>query len=208
MTNFSSYAVMTNSVIMDPSMSKHMEPRIFAAGAAVGPIASLISTPFEFIKLQVQFSSANGQTFTNSKEAARSIYAKFGPQSFYRGFVINTCREMTFLGTYFCCYENFKYILTAALNSSVSIPLSGGLAGAIGWLVSYPLDCIKTNIQNINLNNAESRKTKSIAEIGLRIIKERGILKMYSGVLPSILRAFIVSSTRFTAYEFIIWGLS
>ncbi len=31
--------------------------------------------------------------------------------------------------------------------SKVSIPVAGGFSGAIGWFISFPLDCIKSNIQ-------------------------------------------------------------
>ena len=29
----------------------------------------------------------------------------------------------------------------------LAVPLAGGLSGAVGWFVSYPLDCVKAQVQ-------------------------------------------------------------
>ena len=34
------------------------------------------------------------------------------------------------------------------VNAGVSVPVAGGLAGAIAWSVSLPLDCVKTKIMS------------------------------------------------------------
>lgn len=207
MTNFSSYSSMSKALQIDHSIEGEIQPLAFVAGAAVGPIASLISTPFEFLKIQLQFSARNNVYYKSTFDAAKVICKSRGVRTLYTGHLINTFREMIFLGTYFACYENIKKLLSTALPIAVAVPVSGGCAGSIGWLISFPLDGIKTTIQSVPIRPEESIKALSI-RAALSEQLNRGFWRIYSGVSPSIIRAFIVSSTRFSAYEAIVRLLS
>jgi solute carrier family 25 carnitine/acylcarnitine transporter 20/29 len=221
--NFSTYAT-TRSLIGIPTnfdiTTAGIDLRIGIAGAAVGPLSALISTPFELVKTQMQLSARNfasspsyaGKRYENSVQAALHIGKTFGVQALYRGYVVNTTREMVFLGTYFTVYEHVKSLLSSSggMSPSVAVPFAGGLAGAIGWLISFPLDCIKSNIQGANLQSqggAAQPRVNTVA-VARELVRSKGFLGLYAGVVPSILRAFIVSSSRFSAYEATIWALS
>ncbi|CAM9448636.1 unnamed protein product [Ectocarpus fasciculatus] len=208
--NFSNYALALSALSVERSANKGFDPLIFVAGACVGPGASFISTPFEFLKIQLQFSQRNKTPYKNTVHAARKIVESHGFRYLYTGHLINTYREMLFLGTYFATYEYVKKILHQTVNVSVAVPVSGGIAGAVGWLVSFPLDAIKTNIQGIHLidNSTGTIQALSIRQAALRQLREKGFLNMYKGVGPSILRAFIVSSSRFSVYEGVLWMFS
>lgn len=208
--NFSNYAMAVTALSIDRSHSKGFNHLIFLAGATVGPAAAFISTPFEFLKIQLQFSKKNGVAYKNTLDAARAVCKSHGIQALYTGHIINTYREMLFLGTYFSTYEYVKKLLDKKVGSSVAVPVSGGLAGAVGWLVSFPLDAVKTNIQSIRIDSSSNLSLSSISikDAAIKLMKERGFLNMYRGVAPSIIRAFIVSSSRFTVYETILWYLS
>jgi solute carrier family 25 carnitine/acylcarnitine transporter 20/29 len=204
MTNFSSYAAVSKAIT--PVESASVNCSAFVAGAAVGPIAALISTPFELLKIQMQFSIKNRTGYKSTSDAAFHIYKTRGLSALYRGHIVNSLREMLFLGTYFFCYENLKQAILDLASPSLAIPLAGGMSGSIGWLVSFPLDCVKTNIQSINMDpkSYTSLPKSSTIETFLEILRTRGILNLYNGVAPSIVRAFIVSSSRFSAYEAIM----
>ncbi len=72
------------------------------------------------------------------------------------------------------------------------------MSGAIGWFVSFPLDAVKSNIQGVPL---KASRQPAVA-ITRQLIARKGILGLYRGVYASVARAFLVSSSRFTAYEF------
>lgn len=217
MTNFSSYAFLSRKILdlSEGGITTAFQPRVFVAGATVGTIASMISTPFELVKIQMQFSarSSTGKKFSGSIAACRHILREYGVRYLYSGHAINTVREMVFLGTYFFTYEHLKYFFSHTLiGPSIGVPLSGGLAGAVGWFVSFPLDCIKTQIQRLDLSapaaSASSLpKVKSSFEAYSAFIQGRSFLTLYQGVAPSILRAFVVSSSRFTVYEAVLWAI-
>lgn len=156
--NFSSYAYFCklfgfqhDSIKMNQNV---FEWKITASAAMVGPISSIISTPFELVKTQMQLSSTSNPkvVWKNSIHAAIDLSRRGhnGPLYLYTGHSVNTIREIVFLSTYFSVYEYCKYHLTEGLSHlprSVTIPISGGLAGAFGWFVSFPLDLVKSNIQ-------------------------------------------------------------
>ncbi len=94
-----------------------------------------------------------------------------------------------------------------------TIPFAGGLSGAWAWFVSFPLDCVKAGVQGQSLNDhttnqqqsqRQRKKLKGMVTIFQELIREKGWRGLYAGVTPSIMRAFIVSSSRFTAYEMVV----
>lgn len=102
--------------------------------------------------------------------------------------------------------------------SSIWLPyfLHKDINSACAWFVSFPLDSIKANIQGRPASVITHEKRR-IFQVARDIFRKRGIMGLYSGVGktvlffycdwlsickgPSVFRAFIVSSTRFSAYE-------
>ena len=215
--NFSSYAYYRKLLnVSDKRLEKgHFEYKVPIAAGLVGPLSSMISTPFELVKTQMQLDLVNSKSgqrnFNNSLHAAYKLTTKNGISSLYIGHGVNTLREVVFLGTYFTVYEHLKVTLFRFTNnvssSSIVIPIAGGCSGAIGWFISFPLDLIKANKQGIIINEHNLKNRKSLYQITKMLLDTRGIVGLYSGVVPSIVRAFIVSSTRFSVYEFVLWFL-
>lgn len=215
--NFSIYAVNCKTIGLTPNRSihshsdNHFEWRYGVAGACVGPFAAMISTPFELIKTKMQIGRSKGSiTHNNSIRMAQSILQSSGLLGLYQGHLVNLTREVVFLSTYFITYENIKtFVLNLLPEGSsksgvIAIPIAGGLSGALGWFISFPLDNIKSNIQTMSLAKSELFHRQSALAVGRELLQRRGIMGLYSGVLPSITRAFIVSASRFSAYEYVL----
>ena len=143
----------------------------------------------------------------NFSQSALLILRTHGWRAFYTAHLVNFCRESMFLATYFTTYENLKAFLELSLPASIAIPISGGMAGAAGWFLSFPLDLIKGNIQSQCLHRARSPDRLRALALARDLVQSRGLWGFYSGVTPSILRAFLVSSSRFVTYEGCIWLL-
>ena len=101
----------------------------FYSGFFSGIVSCFIANPIELYKIRFQNSLKN-------------IYVN--P---YKGLISTSMRESIgnsfYFGTYFYLYENKIF------NSFIS----GGIAGWISWLMSYPIDVIKTRIQSNHSNN-------------------------------------------------------
>lgn len=182
------------------------------AGSLVGPLSSCVSTIENLVKTQLQVDTQrNKRQFTNSLDCITKLLHAKGPRILYTGHVINTLRESAFISTYFFVYEglreNFIHIGRASDNVKWAIPVAGGLSGAIAWAFSFPLDLVRARIQSIDILS----KPKTIIpkqhsmKILMSLVRQNGILGLYAGFTPSILRAFLVSGTRFSAYESTLW---
>lgn len=212
--NFSSYSYFRTALgVSDSKLNEgSFEPRVGLAAAMVGPIAAFVSTPFEMVKVQMQLDAKQMPTrrYKNSLHAAYLIFKQEGISTLYRAHIVNSLREVAFLSTYFLVYEHTKSILAPngkqTSTSRMGIAISGGLAGSIGWFLSFPLDSVKANIQGASISD----KTRSVNTfvVAKQLLKTKGLRGLYSGVGPSIARAFIVSASRFSVYEAVIDILS
>jgi solute carrier family 25 carnitine/acylcarnitine transporter 20/29 len=165
--------------------------------------------------------------FTSSVHCARTLVSSHGITILYTGHAINTVREAGFVGAYFFFYEGYKEEFRRSLlglerlmflgddnshNSSfatsVAVPLAGGFAGATAWALTFPLDCVRAGVQGqpIPISPSKVRLQKEGAlEILRRLLQTKGLNGLYAGVRPSIIRAFLVSGSRFSAYEGALW---
>jgi hypothetical protein len=88
-------------------------------------------------------------------------------------------REVPANAIYFTTYNKMR-------EKDVPIMLSGSMAGTTSWLVTYPLDTIKTKMQ--------AGITRSMSET----IKQGNL---WVGVKPCVIRAFFVNGIGFYVYE-------
>mmetsp|Transcript_13252 Transcript_13252/g.38565 ORF Transcript_13252/g.38565 Transcript_13252/m.38565 type:complete len:299 (-) Transcript_13252:167-1063(-) len=202
-TSFANYARFCKELGVDLER-RTVEWRVVAAGVATGVFASLISTPFELLKIQMQLQSSRAQGGNHGPlRTSLDIVRVQGPLGLYFGHNVNCVREMVFLGAYFGLYEHTKSLFNEALPFSLGIPLAGGLAGGAGWVISFPLDLVKSRVQSLDLSKrVDPRAIDQASEIGARLFRTHGMAGLYRGVGPSLLRAFLVSGSRFSAYEF------
>jgi solute carrier family 25 carnitine/acylcarnitine transporter 20/29 len=152
----------------------------------------------------MQLDNITKKQFQGSFHCVKTLVGAHGPQILYTGHVVNTVREATFVGNYFFVYEGMRefFIANHLLGVQVAVPVSGGLAGAFSWFISFPLDCIRAGVQGQPLP-----PIKSAPQVFRQLINERGIRGLYSGASASIARAFLVSGSRFSAYEGALWLL-
>lgn len=73
------------------------------------------------------------------------------------------------------------------------------VAGAVGgltlWTIIFPADVIKSRIQIGNIN-------ASMLSVGARIIREEGVLALYNGLKPTIVRTIPATAVLFVVYEY------
>jgi solute carrier family 25 carnitine/acylcarnitine transporter 20/29 len=220
--NFSAYSYFKEQIFHGADVRNNggFDIRFALSGLCVAPIASSISTIENLLKTQLQMiPSDNRRVYTGAYDALKSIVATRGISALYTGHTINTLREGAFLATYFGVYEGLKlhsksFFLETFPSypqlSPLAVPLSGGIAGASGWFVSLPLDVVKARIMAVDLSHPKSYGCDNMQRVRIEsriiptiklVLKERGMVGLYSGLTPSILRAFLVSASRFSAYE-------
>lgn len=155
---------------------------------------SYLSTPF-FPKTQMQLDNISTRQYQNSIQCLMKLVRCYGIRVLYIGFCVNALRETVYLGTYFCCYKGMRAVfIQRSLPLQAAVPVAGGLAGSIGWLSSFPLDCIRAWVkgQTVSIGSRRVPRKNAVA-ICKSLLTQRGLIGLYSGVTPSIIRSYLVS---------------
>lgn len=99
----------------------------------------------EMVKIRLQTQKTS--IYKNSLDLLSHIYKKEGYRGVFRGLNITILREAPGFGSFFACYE---YLTKTQNSEPISTPhmlMAGGTAGAVSWLLAYPVDVIKTRVQ-------------------------------------------------------------
>ena len=138
----------------------------FISGSISGFIGSIFVCPFEYFKIQKQ----------------QQIIIKYSRNTFLNSFKdinITLMREVPAYTLYFSSYNFLK-------KNDIPTFVSGGIAGTLTWLLTYPQDTIKSRLQ--------SGQAKTI-------IHAYKMGNLWCGVSFCLMRAFIVNAIGFPIYE-------
>lgn len=75
--------------------------------------------------------------------------------------------------------------------------IAGGISGSSSWLLSYPIDYVKTVIQSQQIENI---KYKSGIDCAIKKYKEEGVKTFFKGLGVTLLRSFPVNGLGFFAF--------
>lgn len=205
---FQTYAMLSRTFDREISASDPASYKgVALGGTAAGAIQSLIISPVELMKIQLQLQSKNNQA-TNLKgpiDVTRRIFRQEGLRGIFRGLTITVLRDAHSHGLYFCVYEYTKELLHPGcrkngLESYQTMLLAGGLAGALSWISCYPLDVVKTRLQ-AQSSESKSAKYRGIVDCFRQSVRKEGHSVLWRGMGTAVSRAFLVNGAIFTAYE-------
>lgn len=155
------------------------------AGSVAGFTCSFVVSPYERLKILLQ----NNPNSKYSNFISRKLL--------FSGLSATFSRETPGFAIYFSSYEYLKeYTVknTGKLELYQSF-LYGGLSGIFSWIFIYPQDRIKTIMQN-------SEKKLYFLDT-VKILKNAGYSKLYTGFSYTLYRAFALHSSVFMTYEII-----
>ena len=67
--------------------------------------------------------------------------------------------------------------------------------------VSYPLDLVRTRVAGHVRSSGEAR---SATQVTVALVRERGVLALYAGAVPTFVGALAFEGTRFGIYGFLM----
>lgn len=137
----------------------HHTNNYFVSGFISGVLMTPVITPFELLKVQKQ----NRYT---------------GNINIFRGIIPTVIRESIGASVYFGTYFIFR--------NEYNILLSGGLAGFFSWLLTYPIDSVKTRIQSSDTMTIKEAINKG---------------NLWRGFGTCSVRCIIVNALGFYVYE-------
>ena len=125
-----------------------------------------------------------------------------GLRGFFQGFVPTTARQAANSATRFGSYNFFKQIAESYVAPGEKLGAAstfgiGGLAGLITVYVTQPVDTIKTRMQSIEAKQLY----KNSWDCGSQLVRNEGVLTLWSGALPRLVRLMLSGGIVFTMYE-------
>ncbi|KAM5179524.1 mitochondrial ornithine transporter 1-like [Mantella aurantiaca] len=180
-----------------------------AAGSFASFFSALVLCPTELVKcrlqamheLQVSGKIIRGQNTVWA--VVKGIVKQEGPLGFYQGLISTICREMPGYFVFFGGYELTRSFFASGGKSKdelgpVALMVSGGFGGIALWLVIYPVDCIKSRIQVLSITGKQAGFIGTCTSI----VKNEGFRSLYSGLKPTLIRAFPANAALFLTFEY------
>lgn len=171
--------------------------KIALAGAGAGIVNSILASPVELlkIKMQAQFGSksVNGQRhFSGPIDCAKYLIQRDGvSHGLFRGMYATILREIPAYAGFYAGFEATKRFLTKDQKEEANIAqlMTAGAVGGIGyWTFCYPLDVVKSVVQN----QEKPPRGLYVTSVMKQIYVRDGLGGLFRGFVPSVLRRCVV----------------
>jgi hypothetical protein len=173
---------------------------LILAASFSGFVTSFLVTPVERVKVMMQAQSTIS-LYSNEIECIQAVLKNEGFLGlFSRGLVPTLAREVPSYAIYFVVYGLLIHTSVAENYLGGAAPLvCGAMSGCACWIPVYPIDVIKTLVQN-----TEGGDSSSAFDITIDLYKNEGIGAFFNGLTPKMLRASVNHAVTFWVYDFMM----
>ncbi|KAM8974944.1 mitochondrial ornithine transporter 1-like [Pelodytes ibericus] len=179
------------------------------AGSFAAAFASLALCPTELVKCRLQAMhemKLSGKIIEGQNtvwSVVKSILHTDGPMGLYHGLSSTMLREVPGYFFFFGGYELGRSFFISEDKTKdelgvLPLMISGGFGGISLWLVVFPVDCVKSRIQVLSMTGKQAGFIRTFSQI----LRNEGVLALYSGLKPTLIRAFPANGALFVAYEY------
>ena len=179
-------------------------PMTVVSGFMAGATESLVAvTPFESIKTQlIDDRKREKPRMRGFIHGSGLIWREQGIRGFFKGFVPTTARQAANSAVRFSSYTSLRqlaqsYATPGEKLGTLSTFAIGAMAGTITVYATQPIDTVKTRMQAIDSKGMY----RNSFDCGVKIFREEGVLKLWSGALPRLGRLMFSGGIVFTMYE-------
>ena len=195
------------------SVVGHRGWHVPAAAAASGFVNAFILCPVELVKVRLQAAfmteteGHGARAAQGSLACARDLIATHGvARGLYSGLGATIARESVGVTCWLTGYETARRRLVRE-DGTMTLPrmaLAGSCGGSSFWIVAFPLDTVKTRLQQQAFGTGPTGRVpyRGIADCLARIVREEGATSLYRGWSTSIFRAgCLVAPSIIVTYE-------
>ncbi|KAI0419891.1 mitochondrial carrier domain-containing protein [Xylaria grammica] len=159
-------------------------------------------------------------TQTILRSQAMNILRTENVWGLYRGGGVTALRDSIGYGFYFWAYalgdhsaRNSANLIVSLSLEATKVVLCGGVAGVVTWASIFPLDVIKTCVQDpaqsttaLPLDGSRPRR-KGAIQFAREIYRNGGIRAFFPGLVVCSKRAFIVNAVQWPIYKGLMFWL-
>lgn len=181
------------------------------SGFLSGMGLAILTTPIDTIRIKMQsvqnIEKLETKNYINNStlNCIRNTYKDFGIRGFYKAFNLNLSREGIAATVYFSTFEYFKNKEKIKSKEKkikfYKTFIYGAISGGINWLITFPIDTVKTKIISDSVIK-NKKKYKNSYDCVKKNYKKNGILSFYSGFSIVFLRGLIVNGVVLSAFDF------
>ena len=194
------------------------------SGISAGFVTSTATNPIWMIKTRLKLDKTKGKHYKNSWDCLRYILKNEGFRSLYKGL------SASYLGgiestIQWVLYEQMKSFLNRKSLERHGLDQSkkttsdhiyewcarSGAAGAakfVASLITYPHEVVRTRLRQAPVEATGKLKYTGLVQCFRLIIKEEGLVSMYGGLTPHLLRTVPNSIIMFGTWELVVRFLS
>lgn len=186
-----------------PALLAQVQP--FVTGGLAGCLATTVVQPVDMIKVRIQLASDVAGSAKSPFTIARQMVKNEGILSLYRGLDAGLLRQVTYTTARMGMFRLFSEGLKSP--GEVTLPLhkkaiAGLLAGGLGSLVGNPADLALVRLQaDSTMPPAQRRNYTSVVNAMVRIVREEGLLALWRGSGPTVVRAMALNMGMLASYD-------
>ncbi|KAI9292610.1 mitochondrial carrier protein RIM2 [Neoconidiobolus thromboides FSU 785] len=189
-----------------------------SSATIAGIITATATNPIWVIRTRMQLQNETGRLYNNSFHCLYQIVRKEGVKSLYKGM------SASYLGvvesaTQWVVYEQLKVLRgiqstsdknqkDKTMNEWMETLLCAGSAKLIAALVAYPHEVLRTRLRQNPVNSNGTYKYNGLISSIKLIYKEEGMVGLYGGLTPHLLRVVPNAAVLFGTYEMIMYYFS
>ncbi|CEG38819.1 mitochondrial thiamine pyrophosphate carrier-like [Plasmopara halstedii] len=185
------------------------------SGAVAGVTATVLTYPLDFFRTAFAGQGVP-KTFPTMYSLMVHIWTTQGFRGFYSGLGATVVQIAPYIGLTFSIYSclnemqesHQKEDETGAwkpVATTLSYIGSGAVAGIVSKLAVYPLDTIKKRMQMRNVPRCAKYGVipmyTSSFSCFYDVLRREGMLGLYKGTVPGLLKSAVAASTTFVTYE-------
>ncbi|TKA25246.1 hypothetical protein B0A50_05944 [Salinomyces thailandicus] len=190
-------------------------PAQFVAGGVAGMISQAVVYPLDTLKFRMQCETVAGGEHGNRLilHTAQKMWARNGIVSFYRGLPMGLIGMFPYAAIDLFTFETLKKSVVKrnmakyhykneedALPNNFLLALMGGLSGAIGASVVYPVNLLRTRLQSQG-TASHPRTYTGVMDVTRQTIRYEGMRGLFKGLTPNLLKVVPAVSITYVVYE-------
>ncbi|KAJ2482417.1 mitochondrial thiamine pyrophosphate transporter [Coemansia sp. RSA 2131] len=191
--------------------------RSFVGGAMAGAVSTCVTYPLDLLRTRFVAQQLESRVHATLRQAVERIYRDEGMRGFYRGLRPACVQIMPYMGIVFTSYDVLASAYGWARKSvridprvlravdSVKDAVIGAGAAVVGKTCVYPLDLVRKRLQIqgphlLSYARGHVPKYRGMSDALVYIARTEGVLALFRGLTPALLKAAPASATVFFVF--------